>query len=152
MLRRKSRKAITQETNVHDGSRILPSGFRHRLLALLAVVPMLLPAAGCSQSTEEYAEDLTGGNADRGKRAIRALGCHTCHTIPGIPGGEAVVGPSLDGIGGRVYIAGILENSPENMTRWILDPRTLDPRTAMPPTGATESEARDIAAYLYTLQ
>jgi cytochrome c1 len=63
-----------------------------------------------------------------------------------------VVGPPLDGIGGRVYIAGVLENSPDNMIRWIRDPRGVDPMTAMPPTGATERDARDIAAYLYTLQ
>ncbi|MGY4382706.1 cytochrome c1 [Bradyrhizobium sp. i1.3.6] len=31
----------------------------------------------------------------------------------------------------------------------IVAPQTFSPRTAMPATGITESEARDIAAYLY---
>ena len=33
----------------------------------------------------------------------------------------------------------------------IRDPHAVDPRTAMPETGVTEADARDIAAYLYTL-
>jgi cytochrome c1 len=37
------------------------------------------------------------------------------------------------------------------MMRWLRDPPGVDPMTAMPNLGLTEPEARDIAAYLYTL-
>jgi cytochrome c1 len=40
---------------------------------------------------------------------------------------------------------------PDRLVPWILDPRALDPDTAMPGLGLTEREARDAAAYLYTL-
>lgn len=38
------------------------------------------------------------------------------------------------------------------MIRWIVDPKGVDSLTAMPVTGVSEGEARDIAAYLYTLR
>jgi cytochrome c1 len=38
------------------------------------------------------------------------------------------------------------------MVRWIQHPREIERGTAMPEMGVTESDARDIAAYLYTLR
>ncbi len=83
---------------------------------------------------------------------VRQYGCETCHTIPGIRGARGLVGPSLDRIGARVYLAGALANTPENLIRWIRDPHGIDAHTAMPNLGVGEQDARDIAAYLYTLQ
>jgi cytochrome c len=49
-------------------------------------------------------------------------------------------------------IAGELPNSPDNLVRWIKDPKAVEPGTAMPDLGLTDDEARDVAAYLYTLR
>jgi cytochrome c len=38
------------------------------------------------------------------------------------------------------------------MIRWILNAQSLNPRSAMPNLRVTESDARDIASYLYTLK
>ena len=130
-------------------SRDRGSLMRPSIMLLLPLLAMISLATGCSKSTQEYAEDLTGGNVDRGKSAIRALGCQTCHTIPGIPGGEAVVGPPLKGVGGRVYIAGVLENNSDNLVTWIVSPQQVSPQSAMPDTGISPQEAKDLAAYLY---
>jgi cytochrome c2 len=62
------------------------------------------------------------------------------------------VGPSLQGIGGRTYLAGKLPNEPANMIKWIRQPQEVSPGTAMPELGVTEQDGKDIAAYLYTLQ
>jgi len=48
-----------------------------------------------------------------------------------------------------MYVAGMLENTPENMTAWIHNPKAINPKTAMPVVGASEQDASDIAAYLY---
>jgi cytochrome c1 len=69
-----------------------------------------------------------------------------------VPGAESIVGPNLQGIGARAYIAGVLPNTPENMIRWIMDPPSVDEKTAMPNLHVRAEQARDIAAYLYTLQ
>lgn len=50
----------------------------------------------------------------------------------------------------RVYVAGRLANTPENLIKWIRDPGAVDPSTVMPAVGIDEAGARDIAAYLYT--
>jgi cytochrome c1 len=52
----------------------------------------------------------------------------------------------------RTYLAGFLPNTPENMVKWLTDPQELAPESAMPDLGVTESDARDIAAYLYGLE
>ena len=52
--------------------------------------------------------------------------------------------------GQRVYVGGVVANSPDNLVRWIVSPQTFSPRTAMPATGITEAEGRDVAAYLYS--
>lgn len=91
------------------------------------------------------------GDVQAGRRAISHYLCATCHAIPGIVGASRHVGPPLGGIATRKYIAGIVPNNPENMVRWLKDPAQLDPLTAMPALGLTDRHARDIAAYLYTL-
>ena len=52
----------------------------------------------------------------------------------------------------RVYIAGELPNTPENLTRWLQHPPQVEPKTAMPDMGVTDQDSRDIAAYLYSLK
>lgn len=93
-----------------------------------------------------------GGDPDLGHAALERRPCGGCHEIPGVRGARGKVGPSLDGIAGRVYIAGRLSNTPENLEAWIVDPQAIDPKNAMPPTGVSPTEARDMAAYLYTLR
>lgn len=97
--------------------------------------------------------DLThGGDPDRGREAIQRYGCGRCHTIRSVRNARGLVGPPLDGIARRVYIAGVAPNTPDAMIAWIRDPRALDAKTAMPNTGVTAEDARDIAAFLYSLR
>lgn len=98
------------------------------------------------------ARQLTGGEPERGKAAIQRYGCGTCHNIPGVPGAVASVGPPLDKIANRTYLAGRLINTPQNMLKWIRVPQSIDPKTAMPDMGVNDRDGRDIAAYLYTLK
>lgn len=122
-------------------------GIGGMLLLLLAGVA----ESGCS-GAEETAARRTGGDPQRGKGTIKKYGCHACHSIPGVPGADALVGPPLDRIASRVYLAGRIENTPENMMKWIRTPQDVQPGTAMPNMGVSEKDARDIAAFLYTLR
>ena len=103
-------------------------------------------------SAAEAAAITDGGDVRRGRAAIGRYGCGSCHSIAGVPGARALVGPPLTAMAERAYIAGVVENTPLNLQRWIRDPQGVDPRTAMPNLGVTALEARDIAAYLYTLR
>ena len=129
-----------------------------RLTMLL--VPAVLAMAACARDIrgDERANDLrgpaaiAGGDPERGRDAIRAKGCGSCHTIPGVTGATSLVGPPLGQMAQRVYIAGVLPNTTENMVRWLLDPPAVDSLTAMPNLGLRRTEAHDIAAYLYSLR
>ncbi|HYD55035.1 MAG TPA: c-type cytochrome [Gemmatimonadaceae bacterium] len=94
---------------------------------------------------------VAGGDAARGARHIAAFGCGSCHAIPGIPGAHGRVGPPLDRFAERMYIAGALRNEAASLVRWIRFPQSVQPGTVMPDLGVSEAQARDIAAYLYTL-
>jgi cytochrome c1 len=119
----------------------------------LAAALMMAGLAGCRRSEiVDEARRLTGGEPDRGPWAIRKYGCASCHVVPGVLGADGLVGPPLDRMGSRMVLAGRLPNTPANMVSWIRHPRQLRPDTAMPDTGVTDPEARDIAAYLYTLR
>jgi cytochrome c oxidase assembly factor CtaG/cytochrome c2 len=132
---------------------------RERLALLRAPRPLCaaglllgsaLALAACNDA-RATASALTGGDPDAGREKIQKYGCWTCHTIPGIPGANAAVGPPLDGLGGRAYVAG-RPNSPKNLLEWIQKPQSVRSPTPMPDMGVTEADARDIAAYLYTLR
>jgi cytochrome c2 len=123
-----------------------------RLLAALVVALPLASACEATDGAAASANQITGGDAERGRQLIRSYGCGTCHSIPGVTGAAGLVGPPLGGIASRSYIGGVLPNAPDNMLRWLQDPRAVDPLTAMPNVGLTPSDARHIAAYLYTLR
>jgi cytochrome c1 len=88
----------------------------------------------------------------RGADLILANGCATCHSIPGIAGARGNIGPPLDRIGTRVFIAGMLRNTPDNMVRWLKNPQAVIPGNAMPNMNLTDAQARDITAYLAELR
>ena len=122
-------------------------------LTALAVILLIegISLWGCRGAADTAAQ-VVGGDPEHGKGAIKKYGCAACHVIPGIPGANGQVGPSLEGIGGRVYLAGQLQNPPENLRKWVEDPQGVRPGTAMPDMGVTDEDARDITAYLYTLR
>jgi cytochrome c len=113
---------------------------------------LVVLSSGCSSRVSREAAELTGGNPGRGAGAIGRYGCAACHMIPGIERADGQVGPPLNRIAMRQYLAGQLQNTPANMVRWIQHPQQVERGTAMPEMGVTDSDARDIAAYLYTLR
>jgi cytochrome c2 len=127
---------------------------RAGIICLVALV--VSGAVGCDnldhKTILESSKLTGGGNARWGRVEIRKYGCNTCHTISGVPGARGLIGPPLTGVRDRYYIAGELVNTPENMMRWIQHPHQVEPHTLMPEMGVTESDSRDIVAYLYTLQ
>lgn len=129
-----------------------------RLLAALSGLAMLCGIASVSvleyqdkKRTQVTAEQLAGGRVDAGKLAIQRYGCGACHDIPGIDAAKGKVGPSLKGFALEAEIAGRLSNRPDNLVLWLRHPQQVIPGNGMPDMSITDREARDIAAYLYTL-
>jgi cytochrome c2 len=122
---------------------------------LLALASGLLVVAvlGCDEGKAKAAYTVSSiGNAQHGKELIRGYGCGACHMIPGVHDARGKVGPPLMYLSERTMIAGELPNTPENLARWLQNPKDVEPKTAMPNLGLSEDQAYDIAAYLYTLR
>jgi mono/diheme cytochrome c family protein len=101
--------------------------------------------------TAEREPQQAAADARRGRQALQQYACVTCHAIPGAVGSQAPVGPSLARIASRAFIAGVLPNSLENMELWLIAPQDVKPGTAMPDLDMSARDAKDIAAYLATL-
>jgi len=133
---------------------VLTEGMRASEMRSVCLVLLCVGlTAGCEGGRTTYAcTGVTGGDARRGVEVIRQFGCGGCHTIPGVAAANGVVGPPLMFFSRRTYIAGELANTPDNLVRWVMDPPAVEPRTAMPKLGLNDQQARDVAAYLYTLK
>jgi mono/diheme cytochrome c family protein len=143
--------------------------WKHRLSEpqiwhLVVFIGQILPTLTPTQYAEALGGELASGGApksdapallpgdsNRGRRAIQQYACITCHEIPGITGAVAQVGPPLNDIGSRTYIAGKLLNRQDSMVAWLMAPSRIKKGTAMPDLAINEQDARDIAAYLATL-
>jgi cytochrome c len=108
---------------------------------------LLILIAACAKR-----EPPIPGDAERGKQLIGQYGCVACHNVPGVKGPRGMVGPPLEHIASRTYLAGKIQNSAPAMTQWLQNPQAMDPNNAMPNLGVTPKDAEDITAYLYTLK
>ena len=123
--------------------------------ALLFAATVTITAAcrgGNPTFAVSYSPRVDGGDAGRGRETIERYGCGSCHTIPGVRDARGLVGPPLLWWSRRTFIAGEIPNTPENLVKWIRSPQDVETRTAMPALGLSDAQARDVAAYLYTLR
>lgn len=125
----------------------LPTGRTARLMPGLA----MLICQACKPVPDDP-HDMPRADPARGLAAIRESGCGACHTIPGVSWPKGKMGPALDGIADRTLIAGRVPNRPDLLARYVRNAPQLTPGTAMPAMPLSENQARDVAAYLYTLR
>jgi cytochrome c2 len=136
--------------NARRGS--APAAVRHKPIVLAVTLGSALLLAACGRlGTTAPAIEVPGGDPIVGKALLQQYPCLTCHTIPGLRGPKTYVGPPLDAWAEREYIAGNLTNEPDHLIAWIVNPQAIEPGTVMPTLGVSPEEARDMAAYLYTL-
>ena len=114
-------------------------------VTLASLLAMLIAACG------PHSPSPTQGDADNGRLLLRQFGCGACHVIPGVRAARGVVGPTLNGFARRPHLAGKWPNHPDRLVAWLRDPPGMAPHTAMPAVVEDAQSARDIAAYLYTL-
>jgi cytochrome c2 len=114
-----------------------------RLFPIISGIVVIL-YAGCSRDIVSY----RAARAPAASDLMIHYGCPTCHVIPGVAGAVGKVGPSLRDLAQRSYLAGTLENSPDNLALWIQHPQRIHSGTAMPEMGVTPEDAKQIATFL----
>ena len=95
-----------------------------------------------------------GGNADAGKALFVNGPCAGCHTVAGTSA-AGKVGPELTKIGDPKVIpqiAGVLDNTPDNLKKWLADPPGVKPGTIMPNLHLAPTDIDNLVAYLATLK
>src|ERR1700737_4926186 len=91
--------------------------------------------------------------AAKGLALFQTSPCINCHAIRGVPGADARVAPDLTHVASRRQLgAGILENTPANMRRWLKNPQHIKPGALMPDFNFTDQQLDQLGAYLETLR
>lgn len=114
---------------------------------MIALATMLCACADRSNPPRT----IIGADANRGLEVIERVGCAACHDTPGVAWPRGLAGPSLQGFADSPMIAGQFPNRPNRLIPFLQDAPSMAPATAMPAMPLTDAEARDVAAYLYTL-
>src|SRR5207249_2956603 len=93
------------------------------------------------------------GDPNAGRELFRAGACPTCHTLRGVSEANGIVGPNLTNITLRPTLAGgAIQNTPENLARWIKNAPAIKPGIAMPAfDNLSDQQTRDLAAFLYSV-
>ncbi len=134
---------------MRQGIRFIRRRYGGRIAGSLVVLAFL--TAGCSDTSVPDHLWVPGGDQENGRRLVLAYDCGACHTIQGVVSARGIVGPKLERFAQRTMLAGVVANVPRNLVPWLMDPPAINPKTAMPAMGIDEAQARDIAAFLYTL-
>lgn len=121
-------------------------------VGLLTLVVSLAGQTASSHAESPTAEPTAqDGSAERG-RALFRFHCSVCHAAAGIPVAFGPIGPDLTDFPSRPLIAGVVPNTPGNLTRWLANPQSVKPDTAMPRLGLSAAQANDLAAFLLQQQ
>ncbi len=87
-----------------------------------------------------------------GEALFSGAGCIGCHAMVGTPlaGTTSLKGPNLTHVGSRsTIVAGMLENTEENIRRWLSNPDSVKQGTLMVlPRKLTDAEIATLVAYL----
>lgn len=101
-----------------------------------------------------HAPELAGADLGRGRALLEGKGCATCHAFTGVAELAVTPLPALASsfVRGHALAPDLRlvreRTTPAKLVAWLRDPQTVKPDTAMPKIDLTETELRDVAAYL----
>ena len=98
------------------------------------------------------AKTPVSGNAAQGFALFQQMSCVNCHAINGTAA-AARVGPDLTHFASRRILgAGVVENTPANLRRWLTDPQQVKPGVKMPDYKFNKAQVTQLTDYFETLQ
>jgi cytochrome c oxidase subunit 2 len=126
--------------------------FCGRSHALMAFAVVAMERAEFDRWLERQAA-AAAASKEQGAALFLAQGCGACHSVRGTDA-HGGIGPDLTHMGSRRTVgAGILDNTPENVARFIRETEAIKPGARMPSYGMlSQEDASAIAAYLGRLK
>jgi cytochrome c oxidase subunit 2 len=127
-------------------------GSQHAWMRILVVAQSEQEFGAWEHQTLERAPVPSADDAARGAKLFTQMTCVKCHAIAGNgEGGQA--GPDLTHIQSRSTLgAGVMQNTPSELARWLKDPQDVKPASHMPNVQLSDAQIADFVAYFETLQ
>jgi cytochrome c oxidase subunit II len=127
-------------------------GTQHAWMHFLIVAEPLEEFQNWEQAQLAAAPSPSSDNAQKGLALFQQMSCVNCHAIKGTIG-TSQVGPDLTHFASRKQIgAGIVDNTPENLRRWLRDPQKVKVGVKMPNFKFTDQQVTELADYIETLK
>ena len=127
-------------------------GMQHAKMALVVIAEPRAQFEQWQREARRPQDPPADSAALRGQTVFMSASCAMCHAIEGTPAGSHN-GPPLTHLATRRTIAAAtLENTRENMSRWITNPQGIKPGTRMPPSQLTPAELDALLTYLQSLR
>lgn len=140
------------EPNTYLGSCSEYCGAQHAWMRVRVIVQPQSEFEAWQQQQAQVPPTSTSGLPAQGAQLFQASTCVNCHTIAGTPA-EGEAGPDLTHIGGRETLgAGVLDNTPDNLAKWLTNPQAVKPGIYMPNMNLSKSEVDALVAYLESLK
>ena len=87
-----------------------------------------------------------------GQKRFQIAGCWACHAVRGTRF-NGKIGPDLTHLMSRREIgSGVLDNTPQNLKAWVLNPQQAKPGCLMPQSKISDDKLDELVAYLETLK
>lgn len=98
------------------------------------------------------AAPIIAGAGAQGRDLFQSMTCVNCHAIRGLDAATNA-GPDLTHLCSRRLIgSGIVDNTPANLRRWLVNPQDVKPGVKMPDFKFTPQQVNNLVAYLETLR
>jgi cytochrome c oxidase subunit 2 len=129
-------------------------GIEHAWMHFLVVAEPEAEFDAWEKAQLQPASTPTDGSAANGFVLYQKSICASCHAINGtaaqVPAGVA---PDLTHFASRRQLgAGIADNTPENLHRWLADPQQVKPGVRMPDFKFTDEQVTQLVDYFETLK
>jgi cytochrome c oxidase subunit 2 len=127
-------------------------GVQHAWMRILAIAQPQAAFDAWQQQQLRGAPSATGGDVAQGAKRFQQMTCVNCHAIGGTTS-QARIGPDLTHLASRQTLAaGLMQNTPENLTLWMKNPQAVKPGTYMPNLQLSDNDVRALVAYMETLK
>ena len=127
-------------------------GTEHAWMHFLVIAETPAKFAAWQSAQLRPAAQPSDPEARQGLALFEQTSCVSCHAISGT-NAEARVGPDLTHFASRRELgAGIVNNTPANLRRWLADPQRVKPGAKMPNFKFTDKQLTQLVAYFETLK
>lgn len=140
----------TAETGLHQGQCAEYCGAQHANMLIRVIADA--PDDFEQWLTQQAQSAVDDASVAKGREAFLSESCINCHTVRGTPA-RGTHAPDLTHLMSRATLAsGMIENTPENVRRWVHDPQQVKAGCLMPAFGLDEQQLDLIVDYLISLR